>query len=64
MYPGAATSVSSSASPCDADGLTGKAAGPCAVRDRAGFVPATALPSKDKAGGPMPDLTRRSTSRS
>ena len=47
------------AGPCDAEGLTGKAAGPCAVRDRAGFEPATALPSKDKAGGPMPDLTRK-----
>ena len=39
--------------------LFAAAAGPCAVRDRAGFVPATALPSKDKAGGPMPDLTRK-----
>ena len=47
------------AGPCDADGLTGKAAGPCAVRDRAGFEPAAALPSKDKAGGPMLDFTRR-----
>jgi len=42
------------AGPCDAEGLTGKAAGPCAVRDRAGFEPATALPSKDKVSGPRP----------
>lgn len=47
------------AGPCDADGLTGKAAGPCAVRDRPGFVPAAALPSKEKASGPMPDLARQ-----
>jgi hypothetical protein len=42
------------AGPCDAEGLTGKAAGPCAVRERAGFVPATALPSKEKVSGPRP----------
>jgi hypothetical protein len=47
------------AGPCDAEGLMGTAAGPCAVRDRTGFVPATALPSEDRASGPMPDLTRQ-----